>query len=800
MFVRVESGFKAGFSDPEASRIHQKITELHSGIGEKVRWIRKLNVAWMEFDAPRDKVVQAIQHCFKNPVTDWVFTGDLLPSAAGSSGTLFDLMQDSPFRPGVFHGIEKRKRLNAHDEEALVICDAMQTVLGRKNPGDRVVTGELMLVEGAKLTQSDLEWIARNWFAQERLESWSLLSEEELKRNARFQSEQVGKYLMNPQQASRSRLLQFRATTRGNEERPGWVGIEDILMQPSTDSGRAPVLIQGEEWSFRPDIRFSTSKLNDDPLTLTEYQLCRQQLEHHCRRGSMRFQSILGILPEPTRLWRSDLGMESPLRIRTDFETAVERTAIATDTPMALMKVLEDVNETAPSYFWTGSVSVLDSRLESRGSVETESILDLVYVGHADQIEIRNLVFFGNLKAAYQHAILGESLAFSVDTASRTLLDCLKSVPPQAQYGFDLVVDGVSEWLRKHLSAPLSLGFLWGVIPEKRDWLFGELRTRGIPFIHFGTTTLTGDIRVLEAGECRAKVNIREFFSKNKGVKPLVEELYAEPIYSVDHLSAPRHFRNRFSTEELVLKPEMRPTGVSPVVIRPELSSWSGIVALSDLVGLEFNDARLDYLLRKSTAAGGQIQSIQASYLNGIKSWSSILGKLQKHFGILVLETEAIRNESIHAHWLALQIISRISDVRTARTEEFKFVNDRIYWLPGDFEQAGTRWLAGFEGRYQTGLHSAIAIESSETGDEPAVKALTSALLKRRLGADVRLQHHFPGGFFVSVSENERFAVEEEWRVVGVEYEFVGRITASPYLVIRDDEDRVKTIAIEDLV
>jgi hypothetical protein len=126
-------------------------------------------------------------------------------------------------------------------------------------------------------------------------------------------------------------------------------------------------------------------------------------------------------------------------------------------------------------------------------------------------------------------------------------------------------------------------------------------------------------------------------------------------------------------------------------------------------------------------------------------------------------------------------------------------VNDRIYWLPGDFEQAGTRWLAGFEGRYQTGLHSAIAIESSEVGDEPAVSALTSALLKRRLGADVRLQHHFPGGFFVSVSENERFAVEEEWRVVGVEYEFVGRITASPYLVIRDDEDRVKTIAIEDL-
>lgn len=799
MFVRVESGFKAGFSDPEATRIHKKIMELHSGIGEKVRWIRRLNVAWMEFDAPRDKVVRSIQLCFKNPVTDWIFTGDLLPSAAGASGTLFDIMQDSPFRPGIFHGIEKRKRLNAHDEEALVIKDAMQTILGRNSASDRVVTGELILVEGAKLGQSDLEWIARNWFAQERLESWSLLSEEELKRNARFQSEQVAKYLINPQQASRSRLLQFRATTRGHEERFSWSGIEEQLLSGASDPARPSVLIQGEEWSFRPDIRFSSDQLNVDPLTETEYQLCRQQLDHYSRQGSMRLQTVLAVLPEPSRLWRSDLEMESPLRIRTDFETALERSAQSTDTPIALMKVLEDIHEVAPSYFWTASISTLDPALGSRGSVETESILDLVYVGHSDQVEIRNLVFFGNLKAAYRHAVLGESVAFSMDTASRSLLECLKAVPPHAQYGFDLVVDGISDWLKKHLSSPLSLGYLWGVIPEKRDWLFGELRSRGISFTHFGTSTLTGDVRILEAGECKTRVNIRDFFSKGQAKADIAGALLEEPFYHPHELKVPKGFRSRFSTEELILKPEMRPTGVSPVVIRPELSSWSGLVVLADLVGQEFNEARLDYLLRKSTASGGQIQAIQVSYVNGLKSWSEILIRLQKHFGITVLETEAIRNPRIEAHWMALQVISRISDVRTARTEEFKFVNDRIYWLPGDFEQAGTRWLAGFEGRYQTGLHSAIAIEASESGEEPVIGALVSALVKRRMGAEVRLQHHFPGGFFVTVSENERFAVEEEWRVVGVEYEFVGRTTASPYLVIRDEVDQVKTIAIEDL-
>jgi hypothetical protein len=105
MFVRVETGFKAGFSDPAASRLHRKIQEIHPACSEKIRWMRKLAVVWMEFDAPRDKVVQAIQAAFKNPVTDWVFTGDLLPSAAGTSGTLYDLMQDSPFRRGFFHVI-----------------------------------------------------------------------------------------------------------------------------------------------------------------------------------------------------------------------------------------------------------------------------------------------------------------------------------------------------------------------------------------------------------------------------------------------------------------------------------------------------------------------------------------------------------------------------------------------------------------------------------------------------------------------------------------------------------------------
>ena len=80
------------------------------------------------------------------------------------------------------------------------------------------------------------------------------------------------------------------------------------------------------------------------------------------------------------------------------------------------------------------------------------------------------------------------------------------------------------------------------------------------------------------------------------------------------------------------------------------------------------------------------------------------------------------------------------------------------------------------------------------------INTLTFALVKRKLGAELRLQHYFPGGFFVSVGENERYAVEEEWAIMGIESEWVGKVTSTPHLVIRDEEDRVYTIPIEDLV
>jgi hypothetical protein len=294
-------------------------------------------------------------------------------------------------------------------------------------------------------------------------------------------------------------------------------------------------------------------------------------------------------------------------------------------------------------------------------------------------------------------------------------------------------------------------------------------------------------------------VTIREFFTNFK--EDLHSRLLEEPVFLQEKRSHPAHFRNRYSTEELILKPEEFHTSVAtPVVLRPSLDHWSGLMVLSDLVDQSFDSSFLDFIMRKCTAMGGQVHSIQASYLNGLKGWSSTLKRVEREYGIPVTEVEFSHHPGVQAHWLALQVVARVSDVRAVRTEEFKFPNDRIYWLPGDFEQPGTRWLSGFEGRYQSGLHSAVAIETRQDDLMGVTDALCFALKKRKLGAEVRIQHRFSGGFFVSVSENERFAVEEEWRVLGVEFEFVGRVTNSPYLVIRDESDHIETISIEDLV
>ncbi|MBS1960143.1 MAG: hypothetical protein JST80_11770 [Bdellovibrionales bacterium] len=800
MFVRIEIGQKAEFSDPEANQLISLLREVQTdqrfgAISDRLRWLRKLKVFWIHLNAPRDRVVHAVQVAFKNRVTDWVFTGDLLPSAAGATGTLFDIMQEAPHRPGVFHGIEKRTRLQSHDEEAGVLLDALQTILGRRSSQDRVVSGELMIVEGAKLARDDLEWLAKYWFAHEQQESWSILPEEELKKNSRFQHEQVQKYISNPIERPPSRLLQFRPTQQPAKE-ISWEEINELIKTPM-ECDETAMIDEGEEFNLSTEIRFSSKDLQHRTQSEIEGQLVRQQLWHEALQCEPRLQTVLSVLPDSNRLWRGELHGAHPLRIKSEFNRALKRVAETTDTPVVSMKCFESLDESEPSYFWTTTVAV---GKPTKGAGAKNANIDkgpagLFWISHSDLISAKLVQF------ALDQCLKGEAIEFSVPGSGRSLMEILKRAKAELSYGFDIVVDGVEEWFQKYVNAPLPLGQVWGVKDDKREWVIEELKTRGISFLHFGMTSMTGDIRFLEKGDVRAKASITNFFN----IKPYSakKDLLEEPVFTGETRQQPVHFQNRFSTEELVLKPEFNHVSIaSPVVLRPSLMSWSGVMVLGDLCGTDFDASRLEYLFRKCTAIGGVIHSMQVSFLNGLKTWYKTFEKAQAQYGVKLDQAESIVDPEIRSHWLAMQLISRVNDIRSIRSEDFKHPHDRIYWLPGGFDQPASRlvarWLACVEGRYQNSLHSAVAIESTD-GRQGVINTLTYTLVKRRLGAELKLQHHFPGGFFVSMSENERFAVEEEWRTMGIEFEFVGRTTSSPFLVVRDESDRAQTISIEDL-
>ncbi len=798
MFLRIETGFKAEFSDPEANRLQHKIAEIHPSLAEKVRWVRKLKVYWLELHAPRDKVVQAVQIAFKNPVTNWLFTGDLLPSAAGSTGTLYDLMQESPFRPGIFHGIEKRTRLQVHDEEAVVTLDALQTILGRKLPQDRVVSGEILLLEGIRLNQSDLEWIARNWFTREKFESWSLLSEDELKRNSRFQSEQVAKYLGSSHHQGASRLLQFRQNLQPAKNVQNWDHVNECFKSSMPMSEICETMVD-EEWQVRAEVQFASRGLQIDTKTEVEFNLVKQQLDAVAKGCDSKLQTILSVLPDKNRLWISEVYTETqgehPIRVRSEFEGALKRVAETTATPIVQMKCYEDPHENDPTFFWSSSVSI--GEIPNAEQKTQGNLVDLLWIGFDQPPAYTNLTFVQLMKDALKHAKKGDVIDFALPTSGKTLLDVLKNSETSLLYGFDLVVDGMLDWFNTYLAKPFPISQIWGVHLEKKDWVISELRSRNIPFLHFGTSSLTGDVRVIESGVARVQLKIAEFFKK--GSQSMSDDLAPEAFFVQESRLQPAKFKNRYSVEELLLKPETYHVNVpSPVVIRPKLSSWAGLMVLSDLCGVEFNAQYMEYLMRKCTALGGQIHSLQISMLNGLQDWLTTVESLKGQYGILLSQLEIKSDPEIQSHWLALQLVSKVSDVRTVRSEDFKYAQDRIYWLAGSFEEPATRWLAGIEGRYQSGLHSAVAIEGSN-GTQSVIDTLIFALLKRKLGAEIKISGRLQNGFFVSVSENERFGVEEEWRTIGVEFQFVGRVTSSPFLVIRSEDDQVQTISIEDL-
>ncbi len=191
MFARIEVGVRPDFSDPSGQGFLRRLELAHPLLRKKTRWARALDVYWIDVPVGREELISLLYEVFWDPALQWMFTGNLIPSATGKHGTLLDLMEHAPNRPGMFWAIERKFRPGVTDHCSRTVHEAFEIVSHRKLPEFRCATGGLLLLEGPELDEDSLAVIARDLFCNDLVETWTLLNEGDLKRNDRFHQERV---------------------------------------------------------------------------------------------------------------------------------------------------------------------------------------------------------------------------------------------------------------------------------------------------------------------------------------------------------------------------------------------------------------------------------------------------------------------------------------------------------------------------------------------------------------------------------------------------------------------------------
>ncbi len=192
MFARIEVALKPEYTDSVAAPLLRRMEMVDPHLRKLVRWARSMTVYWLDLPLSREELIYASQETLWDPVLHWLFTGNLIPSAAGKHGNVEDILETAPNRPGKFFALEKRFRIGVTDHAAATLIDSFEAVLKRKLGSDtRVATGSMLLLEGPGLTEDHLSRVAREYFSNELLESWTLSSEKELSHTERFHPERV---------------------------------------------------------------------------------------------------------------------------------------------------------------------------------------------------------------------------------------------------------------------------------------------------------------------------------------------------------------------------------------------------------------------------------------------------------------------------------------------------------------------------------------------------------------------------------------------------------------------------------
>ncbi len=191
MFARIEVAQHPEFADPTAQGFLRRLKLAHPELRQKVRWARWVDVYWLDLPMSREELIPAITEVFWDRVLQWLFTGNLIPSAAGKHGGILDLMEAAPNRPGKFWALERRFRPGVTDNIGRTALEAFEIVSRRKFPEGRAASGSLLLLEGPRLDEDSLAVIARDLLCNELIETWTLLTEPELVKSDRFHPERT---------------------------------------------------------------------------------------------------------------------------------------------------------------------------------------------------------------------------------------------------------------------------------------------------------------------------------------------------------------------------------------------------------------------------------------------------------------------------------------------------------------------------------------------------------------------------------------------------------------------------------
>lgn len=193
MYARIEVALRPEFADPSSKRFLRQLELALPEVRKEITWARQLDVYWIGFEADvgREFLIPAVTEIFWDRVLCWLFSGDLIPSAAGRHGNLVDLFEVASSRSGKFWGLERRYRPGVTDSAARSVIEAFEIMLGRPLPTASAATGKLLLLEGAALTEEKVGRIAQTVFCNELMESWTVIPDAELRHNERFHPERV---------------------------------------------------------------------------------------------------------------------------------------------------------------------------------------------------------------------------------------------------------------------------------------------------------------------------------------------------------------------------------------------------------------------------------------------------------------------------------------------------------------------------------------------------------------------------------------------------------------------------------